>query len=354
MTGNPPVAPEAPSATSNARTQAQQILEEAFTEPEALPEEPEAQETEQEAISEEPEAQEAEQEPEASEEAPEAPEEGEAPEVRTIKDLATALEVSPEYLYGLEMPVVGGEPVKLGEIKDRLQEAIRITAQGDKLAEDRTSLDKQRQEWTQQQQQIRDQILQAPAEALAARAQMMSIEQDWKLLEGSEDKYNPGELALHRQKLQEAYQGAQQREGAALQQQRQQQQKQHIGMVQAEAGKLLEAIPEWKDAAAAKTGRDRISGLLKDYGFETNAIDSVYDSRIIRMLSEFAQMKEELGQAKELANRGLRPPRVLKPGAVRSARTVKKQKIENVMAKAQKTTNLRAKASAITQMLGGT
>lgn len=344
--------------TSNARAQAASIMAEAFETAEIEAVEPgpaadlEAEETETTAA-ESPETDELSETAQAEGDETQAAE-GDEPQVRNIKELAEALEVDPSFLYDLEMPVAGGEPIKLGQVKDMFQEAAKGAERAKQLDAEQAKLQQAQREWVSQQEQVRTQILNTPVEAIKAQATMMSVQAAWEALEKSQGSYSSGDLALRRQELQTAYQTAQQRHGAALSQYQQQQKQKRDEILQKEAGLILEAVPEWREPKVAAEGRQRIANLMAEYGFERNSLDGVMDSRIIRVLHEFAQLKEKVGAAQKEVKKGTRVPRMLKPGAVRSAQQKSKQKLETAMSAAKTTTNLRKKASAISQLLRGT
>jgi len=72
--------------------------------------------------------------------------------IETIADLAGYLEVEPDFIYGLKIKLSeSGEPVPLGEIKDKLQEYQR---QAGDIEREKANLEAERQNWLQQFQQV--------------------------------------------------------------------------------------------------------------------------------------------------------------------------------------------------------
>jgi hypothetical protein len=53
---------------------------------------------------------------------------------------------------------------------------------------------------------------------------------------------------------------------------------------------MVEAIPEWKDAAAFKSGRDAIVEMADEYGI-TDLIQGVADHRLVKFLKDVAELR---------------------------------------------------------------
>jgi len=60
---------------------------------------------------------------------------------------------------------------------------------------------------------------------------------------------------------------------------------------------MLEAMPEFKDANTFKTAKDSIFAMAKEYGVE-DVIGQVTDHRIVKMLRDYAQLREGIRAAK--------------------------------------------------------
>jgi predicted DNA-binding protein YlxM (UPF0122 family) len=61
---------------------------------------------------------------------------------------------------------------------------------------------------------------------------------------------------------------------------------------------MLNAIPQWKDAVEFTKGRDAIYDLAKSYGLERD-IGKVVDHRVIKMLFDFSRLRGDIQTAKE-------------------------------------------------------
>lgn len=62
--------------------------------------------------------------------------------------------------------------------------------------------------------------------------------------------------------------------------------------LQEEQSKVLEAIPEWKDEAKAREGRQKLLSYGKSLGFSDEELGAVYDSRMVRVLRDAAAYRE--------------------------------------------------------------
>ena len=69
--------------------------------------------------------------------------------------------------------------------------------------------------------------------------------------------------------------------------------------VKQEFTRMLDVIPQWKDAVEFNKGRDSIYNLAKQYNLEKD-VSQVSDHRVIKLLHDFARLNESLATAKEL------------------------------------------------------
>lgn len=280
--------------------------------------------------------------------------EGEAGEIRTLAELAAAIEVEPEFLYGLQMPMADGEdPVPLGQLKDKLQAAARVEAQQTHFEQERDAFQREREAWNTQAQQVQQQYLQTPQEAIGAQARMVALQQAWAHLEENKDKYEAGDLALKKQEIQAAYGQAEGAYHTSVQQMQQQAHKAQQDRARSEAVKLLGYLPEWRDQAKAMKGRERITSMMSEYGFTAKDVDGVFDHRILRMLNDYSLLKAGVTQARDKIAKGKTVPKVLKPGASHTVGKVNKQKLQQKLDTATKSKNLRVKAKAVSALLSG-
>jgi len=61
---------------------------------------------------------------------------------------------------------------------------------------------------------------------------------------------------------------------------------------------MLDVIPQWKDAVEFSKGRDAIYDLAKSYGIERD-IGKVVDHRVIKMLFDYSRLRGDIKSAKE-------------------------------------------------------
>lgn len=68
--------------------------------------------------------------------------------------------------------------------------------------------------------------------------------------------------------------------------------------VKQEFQQMLDVIPTWKDAVEFNKGRDAIYDLAKNYGLERD-IGQVVDHRVIKLLFDFSRLRGDIVAAKE-------------------------------------------------------
>ncbi len=61
---------------------------------------------------------------------------------------------------------------------------------------------------------------------------------------------------------------------------------------------MLDAIPEWKDQGQFAAGKERIFNLAREYGIQQH-LERVSDHRILKMLNDYARMREAVKAARE-------------------------------------------------------
>lgn len=300
-----------------------------ITEPEVKTPDPEDVSEEEEEIetSEEPKEEE-EQEPEVNE-----TEEEEVVEISTLTELASAIEVDPEFLYNIKIPMANGEePISLSELKDKYTNLQR--SNGEELAaiaEERTKFD----EYKNAQVQFIQQQAQMPQEILAARAKVMAIANqyetfDWETLE----KEDAGRAALEQQRLASLFQQAQgevQQLESRYSGELQRQYQEH----QAREGKsMLEKIPEWKDSELRSKEQGNIRAMLKVYGYSDQEISQLGDHRAMHMARDLMKLKQRSEKADTTVKKVTKAPKPLrskskpKPvtGRVKLAKAVERAK----------------------------
>jgi hypothetical protein len=274
-------------------------------------------------------------------------ESGEEVEIESIADLARYLEVEPDFIYGLKLKLSdSGEPVPLGEVKDKLQEYQR---QAGDIERAKADFETERQNWLQQFQQVQqyggqlsEKEQQAQAEMAAAKAEFDRI--NWEELE----KLDPGRAALDQQKLLRKFNVAKHQLTEA-QQERQQMQQGVFQQYKAEQDRLLlNQVPEWRDQdRAAKEINGILSWMQEKYRFTPDEINQAVDWRhrdVLRKAYLYDQMQGEKRQTLS------KPPKPIRTTAGAHVNPDKKAKLARVVQDAKRGTR-EEKQAAATQVL---
>jgi hypothetical protein len=249
--------------------------------------------------------------------------EGEAPtaeEIRTITELAAALEVEPEFLYGLRLNLSetgpDGKPVSLslGEVKDKLQEYERsrgeVTQQREQLTQERQQFMQQAQQLFAGGQRLQQDLIDARARVMAVVAQRDSI--DW----GEFERLDPGRAALEKQKYAEALQSAGQHYQKVEQTLAQQSRVVDAHYRQAQDQALLEKLPAWRDREVALREANAIGEWAsKTYGYTPQDLSIAVDWQhrdILRKAYLYDAMQAKVQQTRQHVQQA---PKTMKPGA---------------------------------------
>lgn len=267
--------------------------------------------------------------------------------IESIADLARYLEVEPDFIYGLKLKLSeSGEPVPLGEVKDKLQEYQR---QAGDIEQAKANFEAERQNWLQQFQQVQqysgqlsEKEQQAQAEMAAAKAEFDRI--NWEELE----KLDPGRAALDQQKLLRKFNVAK-HELTEAQQERQQMQQGMFQQYKVEQDRLLlNQVPEWRDQdRATKEITGILSWMQEKYRFSPDEINQAVDWRhrdVLRKAYLYDQMQGE--KQRTLS----KPPKPLRTTAGARVNPDKKAKLARVVQEAKRGTR-EDKQAAATQVL---
>ncbi len=110
---------------------------------------------------------------------------------------------------------------------------------------------------------------------------------------------------------------------------------------------LLEAIPEWREPDALAKDRQSIVALGDEYGFSEMEISSTQDARTVRMLRDYAKLREQHEAAKKAGKRN-----AVKPGRPgRPAKTSKGSRLAKALQKAQASPEIADKAQGVAAIL---
>jgi hypothetical protein len=274
-----------------------------------------------------------------------------AAEIRTLQQLADAIEADPEFIYGLEMGMPDGQPpLKLGELKDRLQEYERRSGEVERMQHE---LEQQRQQAIAWASQLGQQQERVSAEVAEAQYEMRAAEEAYDRIDWDElRKLDPGRAALEQQTLMARYGAAKERAQQAQQQAQQLQYQTHAQAKAYHDQQLLARVPAWKDPQVAKTEVEGIVGWARNtYGFSDPELQTAVDWRhrdILRKAWKYDQLQEK---AKENAGK---PPVPLSAGRTLKIGQAQKQRIKELTERARKTGTRADKVAAAKAVLDNT
>lgn len=185
-----------------------------------------------------------------------------------------------------------------------------------------------------------------------ALAESTPQEPDWDRLYAT----NRVEYAAQRARFDEIRQKrqalAQEHQRVTMQQQADAERAKEARLVE-ESQKLLDAIPEWKDAARASKGKSDLLQYATDaYGFTAEQLDAVEDHRVLVMLHkamQFDRMSKKGSQLRDkvVAKKG---EKVLKPGAQHSnpKKKANRSKVQKTRARLARSGDMRDAAAHLT------
>lgn len=271
-----------------------------------------------------------------------------AEEIETFTQLAKQIEVEPEFIYGLKVPIDGEEKLTMGELKDKyLLLKNGSSVESDVLKTERAAFETYKVE---SEQNIQKQMS-LPQEILAAQAKVLSIKSqyetfDWETLE----KENPGEAALYKQNINQAYTQAQTEAQQAIGQYSQAREAELEKVRTDEYTHMLKAIPEWTDNTVKTKDQEAIRPVLMDYGYSEAEIDGIADHRAMRMARDLMMFKATTVKAKETLKKVVTIPKKYRSGKLPEQTGVSKaERLE----RASKLHSPRDKAKEIGKLLRG-
>ena len=280
-------------------------------------------------------------------------------EITNFAQLAEAIGVEPEWLYGLQVSLSDElDPIPFGEVKDKLQALGQVESLRSQVEQERSLMQQQMTAERDQLNQMLSAAQQLPAEITQAQAAAEAYRQryhDQQYWAGLEQE-DPGRAALEKQRVMEAYNQA---IGQA-----QQLQEQHQLVVQdatkqrrqMEDMSLLNAVPEWRDPTIRKNESAALYTMFGEYGFPPEEASSIVDHRAIRMARDLYKARELLRKAKTTAEdvktgkRGVKP---LRPGG-RKPGPSNAQQTRGIIEQGRKAKDLRSKTDAVSRLLRAT
>lgn len=247
--------------------------------------------------------------------------ESETPDFSSLEELAEALELPlDDFLGKIKGRVkIGGEEkeVTLAELRNGYQMESDYRRKTHELAETRKAFESEREQVaTELNRQYQE------AQHLTGVLEQQLVGEfntiDWNQLRAE----NPAEFAARRQEFNERMaqiQGIKQNVGFQLQRQAEEAaQKQAFelqNILQQEAQKLAEVIPEFRDESKAKEVKGKIKSFLKDFGFSDQEIGGIYDHRYVKILHDAMAYRELKSKGVETKNKVSVAPKLAKPGS---------------------------------------
>ena len=297
----------------------------------------------------------AEEAPEVEAQETEPPTDENGDEVVTIASLAADLEIDPTQLYGMKIPVEGHGHLSIGELKDVAQGSLTASEDAEtiktELAERQSELERKEQQLMAQAEAVAPQeLIKAEAELARTYADFAAV--DWPQLEAQ----NPGEAALRRQKMMEAYQIAtynrdqiaQRMESTRGEIEAQRKQAMENQLEKARAD-MLTLIPEWRDDAVSNREREHMVNYLVGKGINEQTVRSIADPTVIKYLRDSWMRDKSIESAKPVP----KPPKVLKPAAIRQAGRGKATEEKRFFNKAKQSKDPRVKDEAVRRLIFG-
>lgn len=167
------------------------------------------------------------------------------PKPKRFTDLAEALDMKPEELYALEIPIAEGESLTIGKLKDKAREFGELTERELRFEETKTRRE---------------------GELLAAQQELQTL-----IAALPKDAVKPEVIEQVRRK--------------------------HEAVLKRERALTLDAIPEWRDEATRTRELGEIVEHLKGYGFAENYLASVSDHRTIRYIRDNWRREQRVRKA---------------------------------------------------------
>lgn len=267
-------------------------------------------------------------------------------EIRDLTTLAEQIGVDLPYLYDLEMTLSDdGVPVKLGEIKDRLQDQGRLDTEREKLQTERSAFEQERAQHLSTASQTSEELVKAEAQVAMIAHQYQSA--DWAAME----QEDAGKTALYKQELTAAYQNAQYTAQQVRGQQQAAQQQQIASMRAAEETELLKHVETWQDKEVRSREVAEITTLMADYGFAPQDIGNVMDHRAVRVMRDLYLLKQEKAAADKNVQKVRKVPKAIKPGGAPKRVDLKKKALHKTIQRAAESKDQRVKTRAIGNLL---
>ena len=277
----------------------------------------------------------------------------EQPDFSSIQELAEALGLPVDDFLGKikgKVKINGVEQdVTLADMRNGYQMEADYRRKTSELAEQRKAFEAEREQTAQElsrQYTEAQQITGILEQQLTAEYQSV----DWNNLRATD----PAEFAAKRQEFNDRYnyvQGLKANVQNQLQQQtekaNQTQALELKQMLQDEAQRLAEAVPEFKDEAKAKAIKAEMKDFLKSLGYADQEIGNIYDHRHVMILKDAMEYRKLKSKGVEVKNKVQTVPKLLKPGSNESRGDSNQIAIRERIARLKKTGRVEDAAALI-------
>ena len=115
--------------------------------------------------------------------------------------------------------------------------------------------------------------------------------------------------------------------------------------MKAEAEKLVEAIPEWKDSKRAAEERTKLVETARKIGFSDEELGTILDHRALVVLRKAALYDELMGKKTQIKPVPASGPKLAKPGSA-TTKPSKKSEAQVAQERLAKTGSMRDAAAA--------
>lgn len=242
------------------------------------------------------------------------------------------------------------EPVAEGEAQPEVQ-LVKVKVDGEEIEVPFDEVLKgysRTADYTKKTQQVAEVRKKAEEEAEVARAARQQYleglellksqlvtdrEPDWEELRKNDPIEFVTQRELHRERKEKlaALEAERQRVLSHQQQEQAKWLQQHI---QAEQERLLQVLPDWKDAAKAKAEKEMIAEYAKGLGFTEQELSSLYDHRAVVALRKAALYDKMVNEAQSKKESAKNSPQTAKPGNLKpSTKTKEYAAARNQLAK---------------------
>lgn len=237
----------------------------------------------------------------------------EASSIETLTDFARAAGWEPEDLYNLSMSLSDdGETLKLGDIKDKLQEYNRTQAE---IEAKRAELQEHEKQLQQSYQAALSQAQQFSEGERQAMAKISMIENQYSSVNWDEfDEKDPGRSANLKQSLATQYAAAKHELEQAQQQAQQMRQHYQQQTLMQNQQKLMEEIPDWKDPQKREKDLPALRGFLGQH-FSPDELRNLVDWRVVKLFRDAMLWQQHQEGQKAVEGKVRRATqRVMRPG----------------------------------------